>query len=180
MRVTSILLSSMAAMLAGCGQQGSTSANDGAAASGAAPAAVATTEGGAPRRAAGLWSLKNIGGGGTVIGTQQLCVDGASEEEASVFDQIARNTNCSKYEIVPGEGTWSFEFVCGGAGMTSTSKGTVSGDFASTYKVEMTESDGTMDLSRTIEASHAGDCPAGVAPGTLMDEQGNKVADITQ
>lgn len=114
------------------------------------------------------------------MGTQQLCVDASSEEKASVFDQIARNTNCSKYEIVPGEEAWSFEFVCGPAGMTLTTKGTVEGDFASSYKVEMTESDGSMEMSRTIEASHTGDCPATVTPGSLLDEQGAFVADITR
>jgi hypothetical protein len=115
-----------------------------------------------------------------VIGTQTLCVDEASETTASLFDQIARPTNCSKYEIAGGDGSWTFEFVCGGEGFTSTSKGTASGDFASSYKVEMTDSDGTMELSRTIEASRTGDCPAGVTPGTLRDEQGKVVADITR
>jgi len=169
-----LLMCGLAAALSGCGQQSA-----GSAGSDAGPVAVSTTASGAPIRAAGLWQLRNIGGGGTVIGTQQLCVDAASEEKASLFDQIARNTNCSKYVIAPADGAWSFEFVCGASGMTSTSKGTVSGDFTSAYKVEMTEGGGTMELSRTIEATRTGDCPSGVAPGTLLDEQGKAVADIT-
>lgn len=175
----SMLAVGLSAVLAACGQGGTDPAEEGAGAGEAQPAAVATTAGGAPIRAAGLWELKNLGGGGEVIGTQTLCVDAASEEKASLFDQIARNTNCSKYEITSGAGTWAFEFVCGSDGFTSTSKGTVSGDFASSYRVEMTDDDGTVALSRTIEGTRSGDCPAGVAPGTLHDEQGNVVADIT-
>ncbi len=168
------------ALLGAC-NQGNDNTDAGAGATGGAEAApAATTASGAPQRAAGLWELRNVGGGGQIIGTQTLCVDAASEEKASVFDQIARNTNCSKYEITPDGTAWSFEFVCGGEGLASTSKGTVSGDFATSYRVEMTEDDGTMTLSRTIEATRTGDCPAGVAPGTLRDEQGNVVADITR
>lgn len=169
----------LAATLSACGQ-GESDAPEADAVVGGHPTAVATTASGAPRRAAGFWELKNIGGGGTVLGTQRLCVSDASEERASLFDQIARNTNCSKYEIKPDRDTWSFEFVCGGEGLTSISKGMVSGDFLTAYQLEMTDSDGTMELSRTIEASRKGDCPAGVAPGTLLDEQGGVIADITR
>lgn len=132
----------------------------------------------APLRAAGLWELKHIGGGGTVIGTQRLCVSAASEAKVNLFGQIALNVNCSKYEATESQGTWRFEFVCGPAAMTSTTKGTVSGDFDSAYTVEMTESDGTMESSRTIGATRMGDCPQGVAPGTLMDETGKILTNI--
>lgn len=175
-----IALLGLTAALMGCERAGSDAAASGDVAATTGPAAVATLANGAPRRAAGLWELKNLGGGGSVIGTQTLCVDDASEEKASLFDQIARNTNCSKYEITPGGGTWSFEFVCGGEGFISTTKGEASGDFTGSYRVEMTDSDGTSEMSRTIEATRAGDCPAGVAPGTLRDEQGKVVADITR
>jgi hypothetical protein len=169
-------------LLAACGGA-KEEAEDGAARSPGSPAPaapVATTASGAPKRADGRWELRNVGSGGTVIGTQFLCVDAASEEKASLFDQIARNANCSKYDIASADGGWKFEFVCGGGGMTSTSKGAVTGDFASAYKVEMTESDGTVEMGRTIEAKHAGDCPAGTTPGTLTDENGKVIADVTQ
>lgn len=132
----------------------------------------------APLRAAGLWELKNTGSGGTVIGTQRLCVSAASEAKTNLFGQIALNVNCSKYEAVQSGNNWTFEFVCGPAEMTSTSKGTVTGDFASAYTVEMTESDGTIQMARTIEGMHKGACPAGVAPGTLLDEKGQIITNI--
>lgn len=141
---------------------------------------VATTASGAPKRAAGQWELKNIGGGGTVIGTQFLCIDSASEEKAPLFDQIAKNINCAKYETARVADGWTFEFVCGPAGMTATTTGSASGDFASSYRVEMSESDGSMTLERVIEAKRLGDCPSGIAPGMLTDEQGRTVADVTK
>ncbi len=64
--------------------------------------------------------------------------------------------------------------------MVSTSKGTISGDFVKAYRIEQIESDGTMELKRTIEATHAGACPAGVKPGDLMDDKGTKVANILE
>lgn len=134
----------------------------------------------APSRAAGLWELKHIGGGGTIIGTQTLCVSAASEARENVFDDIALNVNCSKYARSLAGGVWTFEFVCGPADMTSTTKGTISGDFASAYKVEMTESDGTMEMSRTIQATHKGACPAGVEAGTLMDDTGKIITNTLE
>jgi hypothetical protein len=132
----------------------------------------------APHRAAGLWELRQVGEGGTVIGLQTLCVDEASEARVNVFGQIATNVNCSKYRVEPTGATWAFEFICGPAEMRTTSQGTVTGDFASSYVVTMTESDGSMTLSRTIEGTRKGACPAGVAPGALMDENGELITNI--
>ncbi len=145
---------------------------------GGSAAQIARTSKGAPKRADGYWALKNVGGGGTVIGTQYLCVGGASEERGSVFDQIALDVNCSRYDFKPTDAGWDFHFVCGKAPMVSESKGKISGDFAKSYKVEMTVEEDGVTLSRTVEASNGGPCPAGVAPGDLMDEAGRKVTNI--
>lgn len=173
----------MSVLLTGCGRSGgpapANEAEAGSAPVTAAASEVATTANGAPKRAAGHWELKNIGGGGTVIGTQFLCVDATSEDKASVFDQIAKNVNCEKYETARAGAGWTFDFTCGPAGMTAKTAGEVSGDFATTYQVKLTESDGTTEMSRTIEAKRVGDCPIGMTPGTLADERGEKIADIT-
>jgi hypothetical protein len=173
----------MGALLAGCGRSdGQRAAGEGPAASAPvtpAAAEVATTANGAPKRADGRWELANIGGGGTVIGTQFLCVDAASEDKASVFDQIARNVNCEKYQTTRTGAGWTFDFTCGPAGMTAKTTGEVSGDFRAAYRVKLTESDGTAEMSRTIEAKRAGDCPAGMTPGDLTDEAGKTITNIT-
>src|SRR4051794_16368149 len=117
----------MATLLAGCGRSGGPApAGQNEATSAPATAAapeVATTANGAPKRADGRWELKNIGGGGTVIGTQVLCVGAASENKASVFDQIAKNMNCKKYETPRTGAGWTFDFTCGPAGMTAKTTG---------------------------------------------------------
>jgi hypothetical protein len=120
-----------------------------------------------PNRADGLWEFRHAGGAGTDIGTQTLCVAEGTDDTENVFSLIALNGNCSKYEIARAGDAWAFEFVCGSSEMTSTSKGTVRGDFSSAYTVEMTESDGTVEQVRTIKAARKGPCPADVAPGTL-------------
>ncbi len=144
----------------------------------ATAAEIVRTAKGAPKRADGYWALKNVGGGGTVIGTQHLCVGGNSEERGSIFDQIALNVNCSTYDFKQTGAGWEFTTVCGKTPMVSTSKGKISGDFAKSYRVEMTVEEDGLTLSRTIEASNGGACPAGVAPGDLMDEKGSKVTNI--
>ena len=145
---------------------------------GPTPVQITRTAKGAPKRADGYWALKNIGGGGTVIGTQHLCVGGDSEARGSIFDQIALNVNCSTYDFKRTDAGWDFNTVCGHAPMVSETKGNISGDFAKSYKVEMTANEGDVTQRRTIEASNGGACPAGVAPGDLMDEKGAKIANI--
>lgn len=139
---------------------------------------VARTSKGAPKRADGYWALKNVGGGGTVIGTQHLCVGGDSEEHGSIYEQIALNVGCSTYDFKRTDVGAEFHTVCGKAPMVSESKGKISGDFTKSYKVEMTVTEDGLTLSRTIEASNGGACPAGVSPGDLMDEHGSKVTNI--
>jgi hypothetical protein len=141
-------------------------------------AQIVRTSKGVPKRADGYWALKNIGGGGTVIGTQHLCVGGTSEERGSILDQIALNVNCSRYDFKQTDAGGEFDIVCGKAPMVSESKGKISGDFAKSYKVEMTVTEDGLTLSRTVEASNGGACPAGVTPGDLMDEKGSKVTNI--
>jgi hypothetical protein len=141
-------------------------------------AQIVRTSKGAPKRADGYWALKNIGGGGTVVGTQRLCVGDGSEERGSIFDQIALNVNCSRYDFEQTAAGWEFDTVCGKAPMVSESKGKISGDFAKSYKIEMTVTEDGLTLSRTIEARNGGACPAGVMPGDLMDEKGGKVTNI--
>lgn len=139
---------------------------------------ITRTSKGAPKRADGYWALKNVGGGGTVIGTQYVCVGANSEERGSILDQIALNVNCSTYEVKATETGSEFHIVCGKPPETSETTGKVSGDFAKAYKVEMTVKESDLTQTRTIDASNGGACPAGVAPGDLMDDKGKKVANI--
>ena len=174
--------------LAACGNQSSAPTGDVAAENAVAPsdaavadskiAAVALTAKGAPARADGYWRLENIGGGGTTIGTQYLCVGSGSEERRSLFDQIAMNVNCSRYDITGGGADWAFDFVCGAPPMESLATGSVSGDFVKAYKVEQQVTEGDFSQERTIVASNGGACPDGVAPGDLIDDQGAKVTNI--
>lgn len=159
-------------MLGACG--GKSEGGD-KSASAAGGGEVALTKSGAPKRADGYWGLKIIGRSGSVMGSQFLCIAGDAEERRSVFDGVAMNINCSKYEIKRNGATWDFAFVCGSAPMLAETMGTVSGDFTAAYKIEMQAKEGDFSQSRTIEASNGGACPTGAAPGDLMDDRGKKV-----
>lgn len=177
-RFTMAALASAIACLASACDGGVVGERQGNNSPAAADAPISLTASGVPKRADGYWELHNIGGGGDVVGTQFLCIGGGSEERRSLFDQIARNVNCSKYDIARAGAGWTFDFSCGAAGMISTSKGTVSGDFARAYRIEQTEGDGTVELKRTVEAQHAGACPSGAKPGDLFDEKKSLIANI--
>jgi hypothetical protein len=64
--------------------------------------------------------------------------------------------------------------------MISEAKANISCEFVKAYRVEMTVTEGDVTQRRTIEASHRGACPAGVAPGDLVDESGKKVGNISR
>jgi hypothetical protein len=137
---------------------------------------VALTKSGAPKRADGYWELRNIGGAATVMGSQFLCIGGDAEERRTVFDAIAMNNNCSKYDIKRSGSGWDFAFICGTDPMLAETSGKVSGNFTSNYKIEMQAKEGNFSQSRTIEATKGGPCPTGTSPGDLMDGQGKKIA----
>ena len=119
----------------------------------------------APHLKAGLWEI-------TVDGapmTATSCIDDASQNDTAALGQSLDRRNCTK-------STWSrisdgvaFEFDCTTEGRHFTSKGTVTGDFNSAYRMEADvtgSADGqTMATRQAISAKYLGACPSGMKPG---------------
>ncbi len=180
-----LLLTASLLALGACQKKSETAAQTGEAApaASAAPAAASSASAplAAPRRKAGLWKQTVSSEGSTQ--TMTLCLDDATEAKMTVWGgQITRNA-CPKNDIRPTAGGWSFESECdmGGGGKVAT-KGTATGDFASSYVVKATSvttgssipsANGTADMEMT--GTWAGACPAGMKPGDMTLPGGMKM-----
>lgn len=119
----------------------------------------------APHLKAGLWEI-------TVSGAPMKassCIDDATQNDAAALGQSMDRRNCTKsvWNRIPGG--VAFEVDCTTEGMHLTSKGTVTGDFNSAYRMEsdVTGSrDGqTFTKKQVIDAKYMGACPSSMSPG---------------
>lgn len=119
----------------------------------------------APHLKAGLWAITNA----AVPGEARTCVDDRSQSESAVIGQGLDRRNCSKsdWKAVPGGA--AFDFVCENDGATLTSKGAITGDFNSAYRIDgeasMTINGEARTAKTSIEARYMGPCPADLQPG---------------
>jgi len=163
---------SAAALLAACDKPSDKPAGAEAAKPAVAANPVSLT---APKRKAGLWEQQM-----TTQGMQQtasLCVDPASEGEMAAFgQQMAKEIKCTQQAFNRRlDGALEFQSTCpmGDSG-TVSSKGVVTGDFNSSYKMEMTSTttgarvehmNGARQM--TLVATWKGPCPADMKPGDI-------------
>lgn len=145
----------------------------------AAPAVVET-----PKRKPGLWkqvmTIQDIG----ATQTANLCLDRDTDAKLSWWAQQGVRGGCAKNEVAKQpDGSWSFASSCelvGGIQMRT--EGTATGDFQNNYTVTArTTTTGApmeqMNGTRTtvIEATWAGECPAGMRPGEMELPTGQRV-----
>jgi hypothetical protein len=148
-------------------------------ASSGAPSSAGPTpaSGTMPHRKPGLWEQTMSHDGKTnIVGKISMCLDATTDAQMSMFGERFRAAGDCQKSVNRGlDGSYAFTSTCkmGQAG-TITSKGTVSGDFQSSYKVH-SESDtsgaafAAMNGHHVteIDATWAGPCPAGVSPGDM-------------
>ena len=110
-----------------------------ASAEGAAKPATATAPAAGPaampNRKPGLWKQTVSTAGMTQTST--ICLDKAVESKLAVWGAGASKDMCKQTAMAPTAGGWTFASTCDmGTGGTTTTKGTVTGDFDTSYKVE--------------------------------------------
>jgi hypothetical protein len=169
-----LILSASALFLWSCNQSGD-KADAPAADDAAQPAgAQAMGPGGRPARKAGLWehAVNTMG----VTQTSTLCLDADTDKNVELWGKaVDSESGCTKNSFTPTAGGYAFESVCpDGQGGTVTSKGTITGDFASAYKMDATvttagssmpQANQTMNMS--MSATWKGPCPADMKPGDV-------------
>ena len=149
-----------------------------------AAAPAETLASGAPHRRAGLWEQTITRDGKTLaMGAMKICVDDAMEAKAAMFKstgpmgQSAEGMNCTHDAPTRGlDGSWAFTATCKMPnGMQEVTSGKVSGDFGSTYHMELTTdtsgaSFAPMNGHHTMQmdGKWLGPCPAGMAGGDMQ------------
>lgn len=144
-----------------------------AAATGEAPAAVAKAgpvE--KPKLKAGYWTQKISSQGSTQ--EIRLCLDEPTAAKMNFWGSQTTAEACAKYDILPTAGGWTFESECTMGGMTTVTKGVITGDINSNYTVkststttgsQMAQANGTRETE--ITAVRADQCPAGMKAGDM-------------
>jgi hypothetical protein len=142
---------------------------------GEAATAQASATTGRPVRKAGLWehSMQTMG----VTQTSRLCLDAETDANVALWGQQASaESGCEQNSFTPTGGGYAFVSVCpDGQGGKVTSRGTITGDFNSAYKMEATtttsgssmpQANGEMKMVMT--ATWKGPCPEGMEPGDMQ------------
>jgi hypothetical protein len=119
----------------------------------------------APHLKAGLWEI-------SVEGTPmraQSCIDDATQSDGAALGQSLDRRDCAKSDWDRIPGGMAFEIDCTTGGRHFTSKGTVTGDFNSAYRMEAdvsgSASGKTLTAKQVISARYVGACPANMKPG---------------
>ena len=118
-----------------------------------------------PHLKAGLWQITMAG----APMQASSCIDDASQKADAALGQDMDQTACAKRSWSRIPGGVAFEFDCTTDGSRMVSKGTVTGDFNSAYRME-SEVSGSRDgqsfsHKQVMEAKYLGACPAGMKPG---------------
>lgn len=170
-----VLIASLAVLaLVACNKPQSSAAGPAPAAAPAAGDASAKIE--MPMRKAGLWQQSMLfdGKANPAMDKIRLCVGPATNAEMSLFGQQMKAARDCQQSISRGlDGSYAVTGTCKTAdGATTTSKGTVSGDYSTSIKMH-SESDttGASDAGRNVHSviditmTYLGACPSDMVDG---------------
>jgi hypothetical protein len=134
----------------------------------------------APHLRAGLWEITSKVAG--MEGKVRSCVDDTTQSEGAVLGQGLDRRNCTKSDWSRIPGGVAFAFDCDNDGTRVTSKGTVTGDFNTAYRMEadagMTRGGVTRTAKQVVDARYAGACPSGMKPGDKQVTVNGRVINI--
>lgn len=130
-----------------------------------------------PRRKSGLWEVNMDNSSARAksgrVMTISQCVDSAKDDlSRQIGQEMAREHQCSQSNMRRTPGGLSFDSTCEFNGTKMKSATSITGDFASSYKMEIhTTYDppmaGRAEGTTTMEAKYLGACKAGQRPGDM-------------
>ena len=174
----------MAASLAAC-QRPATHPTPQAAVASPAAADASTAALGAAR-APGLWEQRVSDGVGVQV--TRICLDAATDRQMALAGRQLNESQCRSHSVSQGPGGWRIATVCdmGAAGQVSTT-GIATGDFARRYEIRLDQTTTGAPTSGlnghrrlVVTAALQGPCPAGMAPGQMVDAGGQTVSLASQ
>ena len=132
-----------------------------------------------PQRKPGLWqvSMSMSSGRGMHFGGE-ICVDAETDKASSFADSPVSSKSCSGGQFRPTAGGVEFDSTCKLEDRTVTSHGMATGDFSSSYTVDVTSHmdpplPGMNGDSKThMEAHWLGPCKPGQVPGHMTMKMG--------
>ncbi|WP_198350870.1 DUF3617 domain-containing protein [Flavisphingomonas formosensis] len=151
---------------------GAASADASSAASPSAPSADA----GAPASPKqGLWEMKITAASAPQPQLMTVCVGAPAPGTNGFAPPPSAGQTCTKNAVTKTATGYDIESECTSNGMTMASKGTVSGDFSSDYKIDMSSKisganippAAQQEMKTSIEAHYKGACPADMKPGQV-------------
>jgi|GEM_PF-733301 len=173
MRITSIVAISGAGLMLLSACSGGETTAENASTTSAAPAEAESAAAGNAMPKAGLWEMKITAAAMPQPQTTKLCVGETAANSNPFAPPPTPGQTCARNNVTKTATGYSIDMECSANGMTMTSIGTVSGDMASAYKVEMATKIGganvpaaaQQEMKTVIDAKYLGDCPADMQPG---------------
>ena len=131
-----------------------------------------------PNRKAGLWEIR-VSTEGSPEQVIKQCVDETTDAKLQEMGSKLGEA-CAKNETKKTGSGFSLESDCQFGGSRIQSKGTVTGDFSSSYSMEMSSSYepalmGVKDGKTKIAGKHVGACAADQKPGDVIMPGGQKM-----
>jgi len=122
---------------------------------------------------AGLWKMTVTAAGMPQPVKMEVCMGEPTAGSNPFAPPAQPGQNCSKNLVSPTASGYAIDMECASNGMTMAIAGTVSGDFASSYRTELTTKMSGPNLppaaqtpiKSSVESTYAGACPAGMKPG---------------
>jgi len=154
--------------LGACSGKSDQAAGNAAAGGDASPTAAA-----AKMPKAGLWKMTVNAAGMPQPMVMQVCM-GEPVAGANPFAPPAQpGQQCAKNAVTPTSTGYAIDMECKSNGMTMAIAGTVSGDFSTSYRTELTTKMSGANLppaasqaiKSSVDSTYAGACPAGMKPG---------------
>ena len=154
-------------LLAGC--SGKTDPAGGNASTAAAPA-LATTSPRKPKP--GLWAMTVTAPGMPNAMTMRSCIGATAPGGSSFTPPPPPGQTCAKRSVVPTATGYAIDTECSGNGVTVAIRGTVSGDFSTSFRTDLVTRMSAPGMPATaegakssVEAKYVGACPADMKPG---------------
>lgn len=127
-----------------------------------------------PLRKAGLWEITTSSADmpqGT--GSMQQCIDADTDAAMQKLGQGMASSSCSKNEIRKQDEGYTVESECTFGSSAIRSRGTMSGDFSSRYRVEISSTFDPPFMGRSssksvLEGRYMGPCKPGQRPGDMI------------